>query len=175
MSSYPTIAGYCNYTSAADRTIHQIRKAIDTGLTHDDALVAAMGALESTLHDHAESSAPSSVRACDSAETAVLAAWTTDVRDAVEAERRSRWAGGPRIVTRSQMNERIDALRSAVRSLTAAELRRRLSELNEEIDAAMEAAYTLVESDPDAPVLQSLELVMLGKSRRIVRDELYTR
>ena len=52
-ASYPIIAN-CNYESADDTTIHQIRLAVESGLTNDADLVEAMDHLEETLSEHAD-------------------------------------------------------------------------------------------------------------------------
>lgn len=90
MTTYPIIAN-CNYESAEDTTINTIRKAIESGLTDDADLLAAMQCLETTLAECAEQSDELSVRACREAEETVIEAWTDEVRDAVEATRISRY------------------------------------------------------------------------------------
>lgn len=89
-TDYPIIAN-CNYESADDDTIHRIRIAVDKGLTDDEALVEALDDLEETLEEHAESADMLSTQACERAEAAVLAAWTDEVRAAVEAAQRARY------------------------------------------------------------------------------------
>lgn len=86
MSAYPIIAN-CNYESADDTTIHEIRKALDSDLTDNADLIAAMDALEETLSQYAEDDGQIAVTACRDAETAVLAAWTPEVADEVRANR----------------------------------------------------------------------------------------
>jgi hypothetical protein len=92
MTDYPIIAN-CNYESAEDTAIHEIRKAVDAGLTDDQNLLDAMDELESVLTRHAEDGGMIATQACAQAEAAVLAAWTDEVRDAVEAMRLSRCSG----------------------------------------------------------------------------------
>jgi hypothetical protein len=92
MTAYPIIAN-CNYESADDTTIHEIRKAVDAGLTEDQDLLDAMSELESTLERYADDGGMIATQACERAEAAVLAAWTDEVRDTVEASRRSRYSG----------------------------------------------------------------------------------
>lgn len=89
-TAYPIIAN-CNYESADDTTIHQIRKAVDNGLTDDADLLVALSALEETLSEHAESDSLASTRACKAAERDVLAAWSDDVQAAVNAEQIARY------------------------------------------------------------------------------------
>jgi len=86
VTAYPIIAN-CNYESADDTTIHTIRKAVDAGLTENANLIEALDSLEETLTEHAESDSEVSVKACHNAEAAVLAAWTDEIIDAVEAAR----------------------------------------------------------------------------------------
>ena len=90
MTNYPIIAN-CNYESATDTTIHQIRLAIDAGLTDDGDLLGAMEILEETCAEHAESYSEAADKACAWAEARVLRAWTNGVREAVESERRRRY------------------------------------------------------------------------------------
>ena len=91
MSNYPIIAN-CNYESADNTAIHQIRLAIDKGLADDDNLIAAMDHLEEALTDELDENGEyqrgaMSAEILDAAEAAVLAAWTEEAASAVDAER----------------------------------------------------------------------------------------
>lgn len=90
MNQYPIIAN-CNFESRDDTTIHDIRLAIESGLTRDSNLIETMDTLESTLTEHAETNSVGAVEACDAAESNVLAAWTTAVQEDVEDARQERY------------------------------------------------------------------------------------
>lgn len=92
-NSYPIIAN-CNFESRDDdegRAIHEARKAAESGLTEDADLIEALESLEETLAEHAESGSEVSVKACEAAEAAVVAAWTDEVQAAADRVRESRY------------------------------------------------------------------------------------
>lgn len=79
----------CDYESSDP--IMQACDAVEAGLTDDADLVAALDALEEKLGEHAGDGYAYAIGACRYAEGEVLAAWTEDVRAAVEVERESRY------------------------------------------------------------------------------------
>jgi hypothetical protein len=93
MTTYLMIPN-CNFESRDDdtgRAIHQARQAVESGLTDDASLVAALDALEETLRNHADDGCMDAVEACRDAEQAVAAAWTPATQDAVEEARVARY------------------------------------------------------------------------------------
>lgn len=94
-TSYP-MAANCNYESADDTTIHQIRQAIDTGLTDDETLLSAMADLENALLSELSDSGDYvrgalSAERLNDAEAAVTSAWTSEVQTSVSEEKESRY------------------------------------------------------------------------------------
>ena len=92
-TQYPIIAN-CNYESAEDTTIHEIRLAVDAGLTDDPMLLDALDALEATLTEDACEENPYAVGRCNEAERDVLDAWTETIQATVTETRQSRWDRG---------------------------------------------------------------------------------
>lgn len=93
-TTYGIIAN-CNFENrddAAGKAIHAARKAVESRLTTDAELVAALDSLEETLAEHAESGDVNSVEACREAEAAVVAAYTLEVRAEIESTREARYA-----------------------------------------------------------------------------------
>ena len=89
MASYPIIAN-CNFERGSE--IDSARRAVEAGLTADEALVAALDGLEETLYEYADSYlAHHAVSACRSAERAVLRAWTSAIEAEVEEARERRY------------------------------------------------------------------------------------
>lgn len=87
--TYTTIRN-CNFAPREDvvgQTIHAARKAVEAGLTTDADLIDAMDELESTLTEYADSGSAIAVEACRDAESAVIIAYTQDVRDEIDAAR----------------------------------------------------------------------------------------
>lgn len=89
MSTRYQIIANCNYESADGdtRAIHEIRRAVDLGLTYDEALYDALDELERVLEKWADSEAAHEIDKCYEAERAVLAAWTEEVQEEVRAAR----------------------------------------------------------------------------------------
>jgi ClpP class serine protease len=91
MTTYPIIAN-CNFSSRDDeqgKAIHAARQAVEAGLTDDAGLIDALGDLEDTLAEYAESDSVTAVQDCRYHEAAVLTAWNV-VREQIEAERNVR-------------------------------------------------------------------------------------
>ena len=95
---YPTIAN-CNYESTdcpTGQLVHQARVAEDAGLADDAAITEALDDLEETLDaEMTDDGEPCrGVVSCErigAAEAAVAAAWTDDLRAAVERRREERY------------------------------------------------------------------------------------
>jgi len=86
-TAYGIIAN-CNYETG-DPVLAATR-AVESGLTDDADLVAALDALEETLGEYACNEYAHAKESCRKAERAVLAAWTTEVQASVDEARFAR-------------------------------------------------------------------------------------